>query len=174
MRHDELRALIADSSPGNWRQVYEGPLYRQSLQLVSGADGVHIDGISEHATHLVYDLDIDLTITTGMPSPRREGREMWLYEGQRSFADSTVRVYLSDIFWRGQLVDRVLLGDVDGGRCYLPFPRGRAVTTDRGAPRLDVATRWENAFAVLLNGIENPGVDYAHYFETAGLVLGSE
>lgn len=84
------------------------------------AYNIAVDGPSDL---LIYKDDVDLSIAYGVDrDPHWEGRMKLIFPYQDRFFDDDIRVSYVDLFWRGNLVDRVLHIIVDGGRCRLPAP----------------------------------------------------
>lgn len=114
MRYDEIRPLIASSSPDDWHMLGRGPLYAESLEQVSGGSASHpwVE-LGYHDAMWVYKPDVDLRIASGLTIDDR------LNFGWH-FPDPAVTRDLVDVFWQGSLVDRWTVLSVDGGRHLLP------------------------------------------------------
>ncbi|MDH6245503.1 hypothetical protein [Mycobacterium sp. OTB74] len=124
MTFDELRALITNSRPSDWRRVKAmGPTYRDRFGSWTGpGEQAGIDHDS-HAEVAVYRPDIDLTIAYGMPESQHERNLAFTWS--KAFPDKEIReISIADIFWRGSLVDRVNYVYVDGGRGIVPIGSG--------------------------------------------------
>lgn len=166
---DEIRQMILKSDrESDWHDIVVGTYFRE-VPLVDD------DTFEWHNEMIVYRPDVDLTIQWGMRSRRLDhvttAEQLWDEHGR--FPDPAAHVEHADVFWRGNLIDRVELVTVDGGRALLPVGDRRSLT-----PLADLrpgkkvaweysATRWEVGLARLLDN----DADFDRYFSQTTMVV---
>jgi len=175
MRLDEVHGVIVTSDPLDWHRVeadngsflntfvVESTLDAQGAEMFSGLE---IDG---HFGRAAYRPDVSLGIAWGL---RYEGGRTW-QEDWATYPDRTIRAYWADVFYAGMLVDRHLLLNVDGGRCFLPTPHLDYDTTDVSNPILieRYVDRVEHGLARLVDGLGGGVSEFDSYFDRSGIQL---
>jgi hypothetical protein len=118
-----LRKLITESRDEEWHTVKNGPYFHDGFGEVQSAEGHYL----EHQTHyyrFVLMSDVDVSIEFGMSlDSDRNAVSLKGFGWDFTFPDESLRREFIDIFYRGALVDRLLVLDVDGGRSTLPIAR---------------------------------------------------
>lgn len=151
MRLDQLQELVASSRVTDWEKLEVGPLYREGYTVWSGSDG---DGMSArwHDEAAVYRHDIDLTVQWGMDQYSED--RVQRYEWSKGLVNNELRSFFFDVFWRGVLVDRHVLGYFNGNHSLVPMPHSSPL--DHHYPTV---TRREVAIAELVAALSGGGAD---------------
>ena len=156
MQLSAVRDLIIKSTTDAWHRIEDGPSYL----------GWHVDdGTARYEFHhdvAVYRDDVNLRMAWGL-SINPTGPE-YHAPWAKVFTDSRVMPVFADVLWRGALVDRVRLLDVDGGRARLPEPRTHR---DGDGKTQQQVTPWETGIARLIHSFSS-GEDYDTYLSQAG------
>lgn len=129
MQLHEIWAKISESWDEWWNYIPEGPLYNYNLGTDNGAGSV----LGWHDARAVLIEDVDIAIEWGMSEDPFERRSDYKPEWS-AFPNPVAHLCRADVFYRGSLVDRILIASVDGGRAYLPVPEhreGKLVVMDR-------------------------------------------
>ncbi|WIE69209.1 hypothetical protein [Curtobacterium sp. MCLR17_054] len=142
MQLHELRALIIDSSAKSWSVIDDGPLFR--------AD---VDGRG-HSHHAVLNDALEVALEWGLRADDDDDAETDDYDwgSIANFKNPTIAEVWVDVRLNGELVQRLILLRVDGGRAYLPVPEkfeGRWITRT-----------WDRSVAGLVSGLQ--GIWGAH------------
>ena len=114
MRLDDLRRLVADSTPGDWHKI--------------GCYGAGADSSRRHGHRSVFVFRADVNLTMAYGAPVDDG-EPWQDAELAPGPKHDVRVVLLDVLWAGALVDRQALLLVDDGRGILPDYEDEAIDT---------------------------------------------
>jgi len=142
MNMHELRGAITDTYDEHWHLVQDGPFFH---------DRVEDDTVQAHRKRAVLHSDINIAIEWGMAVDDDADAALDDYDwaSHARLSDPKVHEIWVDVFYQGDLVDRVTLLDVDGHRAYLPVPEhigGTWVTRSWGRVlgRLvtDLSERW--------------------------------
>ncbi|MDQ0649513.1 hypothetical protein QFZ53_003709 [Microbacterium natoriense] len=155
MQLHEIWAKISESWDEWWNYIPEGPLYNYNLGTSNGGASV----FGWHDARAILNEDVDIAIEWGMSEDPFENRRDYKPEWA-PFPDPTAHLCYADIFYRGALVDRVLMASVDGGRAYLPAPEhkdGKLIVMDR-----------PYQLVRLINDITGTR-DFESYFERSGI-----
>ena len=115
-----LRKLIAESWDEHWHTLPIGPYFHDGFGEVDSSEGHYL----EHRAHYyraVLMSDVDVSLEFGMSLDGDRDRTIEGFGWGLTFPDPAVRREFIDIFYRGALVDRMLVLDVDGGRATLPI-----------------------------------------------------
>lgn len=139
-----LLNTVFGSSPADWERVHSWPLDGFD------PDPEGFDGLER----AVLQTDIDIALAWGTTLVD-DFREPWANNNP----DPSARSFNVYILHNGAPVYADFLVSVDGGRCYLPPPRGGS--------NLVPTNRFE--LAQLLDGIERPHGEFRDYFERSGL-----
>jgi hypothetical protein len=168
MRHDEIRALLAQSSDQDWHAIAcwghgAGPSYHESSTAGFSAAG----GVRSHGLLGVYRPDVLVTVAHGMPiSDEGDTRRLdWAVE---AFDEDALTFEFADVFYANVLVERVYTVAVDGGRAVLPVP----VSGAPGEPPRVEAYRRD--VARIVHELEHASSGYESfdsYLERAGIVV---
>jgi hypothetical protein len=156
-----LRDDIAASTPQDWHRVEAGPQYRDRFTTSTYYDDdrkrVEVE-VSWHHDLMVLRADIDVSIAWGMdvdidPKERDLRVEGW---AKLLDLDEPPRLFFADIFYRGALVDRVVLCSVDYGDGCVPLPDVSGVADElqpetEGRRYRYTATPWELGVARLIH-----------------------
>jgi hypothetical protein len=123
MRHDELTGMVVESRRDDWEPLEQGPYYADGFWMESSGNE-HRLGTKWHDWLAVYKPDVDLRLAWGMT--HRDD-----YQLPEPFIWPNRKIYLDfvDAFWRGSLVARWRVLNVDGGACYHPEPDRASVNT---------------------------------------------
>ena len=155
MQYDELTQTITTSTPADWARIdADGGLFLDMLGEVSSSEQRWLE-VSTHQSMAVYRNDIDLRLAWGLTTGHDLTFEHWV------FPDRGVDRLAVDAFWRGALVNRWTVLEVDGGRCYLPDPSRVTVKTGDGPTDVETvgweAPASEIALARLVNNLSRTG-----------------
>lgn len=159
-----LRDLIAGTHDNQWHSIPDGPFFRNAPY--HGDDSYR----SQHYSRAVLIDDIAVSIEWGLPTRDAENEAGHLWAKGGGFPDPHVYSFWIDVFYAGELVDRIRAYNVDGGRAYLPpYKQHR---TDCGDPddftnatwRFTVG-EWDDALTRLVN--ELSGLRYDEYLARA-------
>lgn len=124
MQMSQLDQILQVTNADHWELIEAGPTFLHSYLVVGGGPGSsRIAGVEYHDSIAVLKADIDIRIAWGYDPDFGERRRQFF--GEHTFPDSAIGVELSDVFFRGALVQRRHLISVDGGRAVLPMPRTR-------------------------------------------------
>jgi len=136
MQLHELHALIADSAHETWTLIKNGPPFQPD------AAG------PEHPLRAVLVDNLEVALEWGLRADDGKQATVDKYDWAEiaRFRDPTVAEVWVDVRLEGELVERVRLLLVDGGRAYLPFPEKLAGTW--------ITRRWERSLASLVTGLE--------------------
>lgn len=152
--------LIADRTTEAWYQTHvSGPFYHYRWSWGWGGEGEFSHMTGEHNGHAVCREEPNLTMSWGMDVDSRDDHERE-YEWAQGFVNPKVRPFWVDFFWNNALIDRVVLGSIDGGHGAIPLPDYQLRVTD-----------FEVAVAHLVHALsggeehDNPG----RYLETLGI-----
>lgn len=163
VRLEELRQLIIDSDrERDWHDIIIGTYYTE-------VPNVDDDTYEWPHSMIVYRDDVDLTIQWGLPARRLRhvttARQLWDEHG--AFPDPSARTELADIFWRGNLVDRVELAVVDGGRATLPVGSSQVIGYDHSRSAEEQEIRrvyWATQFQVAVARLLDTVGEFERYF----------
>ncbi|PJJ77480.1 hypothetical protein CLV28_0699 [Sediminihabitans luteus] len=164
----ELRETISNSRyEDDWHHVVTGPFY-------TDAPDVDEDTVEQHDELLVYTPNVDITIQHGLRARGfdhiKTADQLWQ---DASFPDPKATVDFVDVFWRGVLVDRECVVNVDGGRATIPLGTQKPLNYSSSGPRPEkyefeyTATKWQVALA----RIADRDHDWASYMEQAGIII---
>ncbi|MBT9608143.1 hypothetical protein [Microbacterium sp.] len=120
MKLHEIRQEIRESMAEYWNYIPQGPLFNYNL----GNSGDQAQVFGWHDARAVLEHDVDIALEFGMSDDPFDNKENWTEEWSQ-FPDNKIRAFYCDVFYRGALVDRVLLASVDGHRATLPLPARR-------------------------------------------------
>lgn len=129
MKLYEIHTTIAGTWDDHWNVLNEGPLFNYNLGTIN--DVATVAGF--HSGRAVLLDDVDIAIEYGMSIDPFGNRGNWT-ESWAPFPDPNIVGEYCDIYYRGALVDRVVLASVDGGRATLPMPEkrdGKWIAMDR-------------------------------------------
>jgi hypothetical protein len=157
MKLHEIRTAIRESAAEYWNYIPEGPLFNYNLGTSDGSAQV----FGWHDARAVLEDDVDIALEFGMSDDPFDHKEKWT-EDWAHFPDTQIVGFYCDVFYRGALVDRVLLTSVDGGRATLPLPDRK-----RDGSGWTV-NDWPHELARLVNDLHGRR-DFEDYFERSGI-----
>lgn len=169
MRLDEIRTLISKSDQDDWEKIGcwgagSGPSYLESFSVWTGPSKTWGLDVESHSVIAVFRDDVDLRIAWGWdPDDAADHRNLY-FPWQEKLPDSKVTRFYADVFWRGALVDRMMMLSVDGGRAYMPL--GRPKYEDKEWIT-EVVPDWEYKFTRLVHSFEHTD-SYETYFQRVG------
>jgi len=171
VRLDELRQIIIESADKDeyWHALPPGPYF-------TDAPDIDDDTFRQHSALYVFKDDLDLTIQEGLKWGHlshdvERVDQLW---DDVSFPDESAMVSNADVFWRGSLVDRVLVVTVDGGRATLPVGSRRALNYEDGHLTSGTKVQWEytcTAYEAALARVVDQGQEFDRYLRQTGMVI---
>lgn len=106
----------------------------------------------------VYKKLVDLRILrNGSSEEERSFEEPWV----KKYADSSAYLYFYDIFYGSNLIDKIPVVLVDGGRVFIPLPKSMLDLT---------ITKYQYKIGLILNFIYK-GKEFDRYLKTAGIMI---
>lgn len=164
----DLRQLISRTDALGWNVMSDGPLFHHVAY--HGDDSYR----SAHYYRAVWAEDVSIALEWGLPTREAQDEPGHLWAKDNGFPDPHVYSFWIDVFFQGELVDRVRAFDVDGGRAYLP--RYNQHRTDDG-PRDDykhatwafTVDPWPYTLTKLVDSLSNKG-EFDSYFARASFV----
>lgn len=156
-----IRELVASSSPDDWHAI-DAPVFLEYSWLESGRR----QGLDAHGVRATFKPDVHLGVACGLKAD--DGPELWRPDWTSEFADRTARPCLADVFWCGALIDREMVGIVDGGRAILPVPDPFAVNIEVVA---HTVTAWQRSLARVVHCLRHHAAEFDSYFDGAGFVV---
>lgn len=116
-----LRKLIGESWDEHWHRLEVGPYFHDGFGSVISQEGRYLEH-NAHYHRAVLTSDVDVSLEFGLSLDDDRGTvSLEGYGWDFTFPDPSIRREFIDIFYRGALVDRLLVLDVDGGRATLPI-----------------------------------------------------
>ncbi|QQD76921.1 hypothetical protein I8920_03950 [Curtobacterium sp. YC1] len=136
MQLDELHTLITENPAEAWTVIKGGPAFRSDAAE------------AEHPVRAVLKFDLEVALEWGLRADNGNRATFDEYDWAEIafFKDPTVAEVWVDVRLHGELVERVKLLLVDGGRAYLPFPEKLGGTW--------ITRKWERSLASLVSGLD--------------------
>lgn len=160
MKLEELRELVADTSPDDWHALGSGTTF-----LTGFAQGAELDQwrlwTDAHHGRASLRSNLDVGLAWGLPwetSASENFSEPWV----KHFPDAKATASYADVLWRGQPVIREPYVTVDGGRYDLPLPDQTFVeiTPSKDALMPLTITPWAYAVGRLVHELSGGGWEY--------------
>lgn len=130
MKLQDIRILVQNSTPEDWHRINtsgsDGPSFHNRIrgEIING-DPNRLEVYADTHDYLfVNKNDVRLSIESGMNTeddPTQQYKQVYSWV-HKSWDEETHGKFLIDIFWEGNLVDRIYYTIVDGARAMLPMP----------------------------------------------------
>jgi hypothetical protein len=172
MKLQDVRSLIQSSTVKDWEQIPistdNGPSYHTGIYAETNENSemeseVFIEA-KTHSNILVYKNDINLTIEAGMDAFYRINHQYKASWIPKHWNPNHENLCLFDVFWNGNLVDRVYYLPVDSARSLIPMP------SRNGVNKWEVK-KYEYDCISLLDDLILGGQEFSYHFDETGISI---
>ena len=172
MQLPQIYLAIEPTGPAQWNSITFGPLFHQNLSASGGGgQGGSVVSVAQHGTRAVLNDDVDIAIEFGLTAATIQIDALLDWVKPANFEYDNARPFFVDLFYRGELVDRVIAVWIDQYRAALPLPY--SVTADGGVkgavPTWHVSRR--SFLLVRLIDQLRGGLEFDRYYALSGLTL---
>ncbi|SMQ75051.1 hypothetical protein [Agreia sp. VKM Ac-1783] len=171
MQLPQIYLSIEPTGPAQWNSLTFGPMFHQNLSASSSSQGGSVVRVTEHGTRAVLNDDVDISIEFGMDAATIQIDALLDWVKPANFEYDNARPFFVDLFYRGNLVDRVIAVWIDQYRAALPLPY--SVTADGGVPGAVPTWHVSRRSFLLVRLIDQlrGGLEFDRYFALSGLSL---
>jgi hypothetical protein len=162
---------IEPTGPAQWNLITFGPMFHQNLSASSGGQGGSVVRVVQHGTRAVLNDDVDISIEFGMDASGIQIDALLDWVEPANFQYDNARPFYVYLFYRGNLIDRVIAVWIDEYRAALPLPY--SVTADGGVPGAVPTWHVSRRSFLLVRLIDQlrGAVEFDRYFAISGLSL---
>ncbi|SMG43308.1 hypothetical protein [Agreia pratensis] len=171
MQLPQIYLSIEPTGPAQWNAITFGPIFHQNLSASNTGQGGSVVRVTQHGSRAVLNDDVDISVEFGMEADDIQIDALLDWVKPANFQYDNARPFFVDLFYGGNLVDRVIAVWIDQYRAALPLPY--SVTADGGVPGAVPTWHVSRRSFLLVRLVDQlrGGLEFDRYFALSGLSL---
>ncbi|MBF4635658.1 hypothetical protein ITJ38_14690 [Agreia pratensis] len=171
MQLPQIYLTIEPTGPAQWNAITFGPIFHQNLSASNTGQGGSVVRVTQHGSRAVLNDDVDISVEFGMEADDIQIDALLDWVKPANFQYDNARPFFVDLFYGGNLVDRVIAVWIDQYRAALPLPY--SVTADGGVPGAVPTWHVSRRSFLLVRLVDQlrGGLEFDRYFALSGLSL---